>query len=79
MTCNQNCRQGRDCDCGDWDDMIESVNELRAVKYTQADIDAAVDAERERWAIVVCELVANRPSIGKCQACGHEHEIPRAG
>lgn len=66
MTCNQNCRQGRDCDCG-------------AVKYTQEDIDAAVDAERERWAIVVCELVANRPSIGKCQACGHEHEIPRAG
>jgi hypothetical protein len=31
----------------DWDDLIESANELRAVKFTQSDIDAAVAAERE--------------------------------
>ena len=38
----------------DWNDLIDSVTELRAVKFTQADIDAAVAAEREACAMV-CE------------------------
>ena len=34
----------------DWEDLEVSVNEVRAQKYTQADIDAAVLAEREACA-----------------------------
>ena len=32
----------------DWNDMVISTDELRAVKYTQADINAAVAAVREK-------------------------------
>ena len=35
---------------GDWDDLVSSTDEVRAVKYTQQDIDAAVLEEREACA-----------------------------
>jgi hypothetical protein len=40
----------------DWDDLIESTDELRSIKYTQADIDAAVEAEREACATYVLQF-----------------------
>ena len=50
-------------DKSDWDDMISSTDELRAIKFAQSDIDAAVLAEREACA-KVCEQTGD--TTGEC-------------
>ena len=39
--------RGTTLTANEWDDLASSTNKVRAVKYTQRDIDAAVLAERE--------------------------------
>lgn len=53
----------------DYDDLISSATELRAVRFTQSDIDSAVVAEREACARAVrsIRLMADRkysPDLG---------------
>ena len=39
-------------------------------------IDRHADNWNEAGAMMDAWLRANTPKIGKCQACGHEHELP---